>query len=96
MSNDFKWRHFQAEIILWAVRWYCKYGISYRDLREMMEERGVEVDHTTLYRWVQHYAPEIEKRLRHMWKSHSSHTWHVDETYIKIKGKWVYLYRAID
>lgn len=96
MNNHFKWRHFQAEIILWAVRWYCKYGISYRDLEEMLEERGVEVDHTTLYRWVQHYAPQMEKRLRHLWKPCISQTWHVDETYIKIKGKWVYLYRAID
>jgi transposase-like protein len=54
--NDFKGRHFQGEIILWAVRWYCKYGISYRELEEMLEERGTEVDHTTLYRWVQHYG----------------------------------------
>ncbi len=96
MSNDFKWRHFQGEIILWAVRWYCKYGISYRDLEEMMEERGVKVDHTTLYRWVQRYAPEIEKRLRYAWKPCLSSKWHVDETYIKVKGRWVYLYRAID
>jgi len=51
MYQEFKWRHFKGEIILWAVRWYCKYGISYRDLEEMMNERGVEVDHTTLYRW---------------------------------------------
>ena len=58
MSGDFKWRHFVGEIILWAVRWYCKYGVSYRDLEEMMEERGVDLDHTTLYRWVQRYAPE--------------------------------------
>lgn len=93
---DFKWRHYRAEIILWAVRWYCKYGISYRDLEDMLSERGIDVDHTTLYRWVQRYAPEIEKRLRHIWKPYFSRTWHVDETYIKIKGKWVYLYRAID
>jgi IS6 family transposase len=66
--NDFKGRHFQGEIILWAVRWYCKYGISYRELEEMLEERGIEVDHTTLYRWVQHYAPLIEKRLRWFWR----------------------------
>ena len=66
--DDFKWRHFRGEIILWAVRWYCKYGISYRNLEEMLEERGVGVDHTTLYRWVQHYAPEMEKRLRWYWK----------------------------
>ncbi len=58
--SDFKWRHYQGEIILGCVRWYCKYGISYRDLEEMMLERGFEVDHTTLYRWVLQYAPEIE------------------------------------
>ena len=62
--SDFKWRHFAGDIILQCVRWYCKYGISYRELEEMMEERGICVDHTTLYRWVQTYAPEIEKRLR--------------------------------
>ena len=56
--GDFKWRHFRGEIILWAVRWYCKYGISYRELEEMMSERGLTVDHTTIYRWVQRYAPE--------------------------------------
>ena len=61
---EFKWRHFEGAIILWAVRWYCRYGISYRDLGQMMGERGVPVDHSTIYRWVQKYAPEIEKRLR--------------------------------
>jgi transposase-like protein len=60
----FKRRRFPAEIILLCVRWYCKYGISYRDLEEMMAERGVGVDYSTLYRWVQHYAPELEKRVR--------------------------------
>ncbi len=94
--SDFKWRHFQGEIILQCVRWYCKYGISYRDLEEMMEERGVDVDHTTIYRWVQHYAPEIEKRLRWYYRPESAYTWHIDETYIKVKGEWKYLYRAID
>ena len=64
MGGEFKWRHFAGELILLCVRWYCKYGISYRDLEEMMAERGVAVDHTTLYRWVQRYAPELEKRLR--------------------------------
>jgi len=92
----FKWRHFRGEVILGCVRWYCKYGISYRDLEEMMLERGLEVDHTTLYRWVQHYAPEIEKKLRWYWKPSLGYSWRVDETYVKVKGKWVYLYRAID
>ena len=62
--NAFKYRHFQRDIILQCVRWYCKYGISYRDLEEMMEERGIKVDHTTIYRWVQRYAPELEKKMR--------------------------------
>ena len=62
MGGEFKWRHFAGELILLCVRWYCKYGISYRDLEEMMGERGVAVDHTTLYRWVQRYVPELEKR----------------------------------
>ena len=94
--DDFKWRHFQGEIILWAVRWYCKYGISYRELEEMLEERGVKVDHTTIYRWVQHYAPELQKRLKWYIKNSLHLSWRVDETYIKVKGKWAYLYRAVD
>ncbi|MCQ5404462.1 hypothetical protein NO741_27425, partial [Klebsiella pneumoniae] len=68
--NPFKGRHFQRDIILWAVRWYCKYGISYRELQEMLAERGVNVDHSTIYRWVQRYAPEMEKRLRWYWRRH--------------------------
>ncbi|PTQ77650.1 DDE superfamily endonuclease [Nitrosospira multiformis] len=83
-------------MILGCVRWYCKYGISYRDLAEMMLERGLDVDHTTLYRWVQHYAPEMEKRLRWHWKPSMGYSWRVDETYVKVKGEWTYLYRALD
>jgi len=94
--NLFKHRHFQYDIIIWAVRWYCKYGISYRELEEMASERGVEVDHTTMYRWVQGYAPEIEARLKWYWRPRSGVSWQVDETYVKVKGKWVYLYRGID
>ena len=91
----FRWRHFAGEIILWAVRWYCRYGISYRELEEMMGERGVTVDHTTLYRWTQRYAPELEKRTA-WYRSRLSFSWRVDETYVRVKGCWKYLYRAID
>lgn len=95
--NDFKGRHFEGQIVLWAVRWYCKYGVSYRELAEMLEERGVAVDHTTIYRGVQRYAPEIEKRLRWYWRRPSACcSWRVDETYIRVKGRWAYLYRAVD
>ena len=94
--NEFKGRHYQGLIILGCVRWYWKYGISYRDLEEMMLERGVEVDHTTLYRWIQYYAPLLEKKLRSYFRPSFSSSWRVDETYIRVKGKWVYLYRAVD
>ena len=80
--NPFKWRHFEAEIILLCVRWYLRYSLSYRDLEEMMRERGLQVDHTTIYRWVQHYAPELEKRSRPHLKA-TNDSWRVDETYIK-------------
>src|SRR5512132_192300 len=91
----FRWRHFAGEIILWAVRWYCRYGISYRELEEMMGERGVAVDHTTVYRWTQRYAPELEERSA-WYRSRLSFSWRVDETYVRVKGRWKYLYRAID
>jgi transposase-like protein len=94
-SRPFKWRHFQADIILQCVRWYLRYPLSYRDLEEMMLERGLPVDHTTIYRWVQQYAPELEKRCRLHLKA-CNDSWKVDETYIKIKKVWMYLYRAID
>ena len=94
--SEFEWREFEGEVILWAVRWYCRYGISYRDLEQMMGERGVSVDHSTIYRWVQRYAPEIEKRLRWQWRRPQSTSWRVDETYVKVRGKWAYLYRALD
>jgi IS6 family transposase len=93
--SPFKWRHFQAEIILLCVRWYLRYVLSYRDLEEIMLERGLHVDHTTIYRWVQQYAPEIEKRCRPHLKG-TTDSWRVDETYVKIKGEWMYLYRAVD
>ena len=91
--SPFKWRHFEAEIILLCVRWYLRYALSYRDLEEMMLERGLRVDHTTIYRWVQHYAPELEKRCRPHLKA-AGDSWRVDETYVKVKGG--VLYRAVD
>ena len=91
----FKRRRFPAAIILLCVRWYCKYGISYRDLAEMMSERGVAVDPSTIFRWVQRYAPEIEKRIR-PYQGPRSGSWRVDEAYVRVGGKWKYLFRAVD
>jgi transposase-like protein len=91
----FKRRRFPAEIILLCVRWYCKYGISYRDLAEMMQERGVEVDPSTIMRWVHRYAPGIENRVRR-YQGHRSGSWRVDETYVRVGGRWKYLFRAVD
>ena len=94
-GQEFKGRQFTSEVILWAVRWYLMFPISYRDLELMLLDRGVTVDHTTIFRWIQAYAPEVEKRIRpHLRLSNGS--WRVDETYIKVKGRWTYLYRAVD
>ncbi len=94
-QNPFKWRHFQSDSILLCLRWYLRYSLSYRDLEEIMLERGLHVDHTTIYRWVQQYAPELDRRCRPHLKA-TTDSWRVDETYIKIKKQWMYLYRAVD
>ena len=91
----FKWRHFEADIILCAVRWYLRYALSYRDVEELLRERGISVDHTTVFRWVQRYAPELEQRCRPLLKA-TNDSYRVDETYIKVKKQWCYLYRAVD
>ena len=92
---NFKGSQFEREIILWAVRWYVAYPISYRQLEEMMGERGVAVDHSTLNRWVIKYAPAFEKEFRRR-QCPVGRSWRLDETYVKIKGKGAYLYRAVD
>ena len=94
-AKIFKWRHYQAEVIVLCVRWYLRYSLSYRDVEEMMAERGLTVDHSTIARWVLAYAPELEKRVKPLLKP-TTDSWKVDETYIKVKGEWVYHYRAVD
>src|SRR6476619_156342 len=86
-----QWRHHQAEIILLCVRWYLRYSLSYRDLEEIMAGRGLQINHSTIYRWVQKYAPGLEKRSKPHLKA-TNDSWRTDETYIKIKEVWTYLY----
>jgi transposase-like protein len=91
---DFKGSQFEKEIIVWGVRWYVAYPISYRHLEERMQERGVNVDHATLNRWVIKYAPEVEKQCRR--QQPVGKRWRMDETSVRIKGPWKDLYRAFD
>jgi putative transposase len=92
---SFKGAHFAKEIILTCVRWYVAYPLSYRQVEELMQERGVSIDHATINRWILKYSPQLEttflRRKRPVWLS-----WHTDETYIKVKGQWYYFYRAVD
>ncbi len=93
---DFKGHRFEKDIILVCVRWYLAYPLSYRNLEEMMEERGVPVDHTSIYRWIRTFTPLLEAVFRKCRKRPVGDSWRMDETYIKIKGQWKYLYRAVD
>ncbi|MFP3511478.1 IS6 family transposase [Peribacillus sp. SIMBA_075] len=96
MKKDdlFKWKQYQPDIILLIVRWYLRYNLSFGNLVEMMEERGLSMAHTTIMRWVHQYGPQLDKRVsRHLKPTNDS--WRVDETYIKVKGQWMYLYRAV-
>ena len=91
----FKWRQTEPQLILCAVRWYLRYSLSLRDVEELLEERCLEADHTTVWRWVQRFGPELEQRMRRHLKP-TNKSWRCDETYVKVKGRWCYLYRAID
>ncbi len=95
LPNLFKGRHFDREIIVLCVRWYLSFKLRARDLVQMMNERGIGLAHTTILRWVQRYVPEFERR----WDRYArpvGGSWRCDETYIKVKGRWTYLYRAVD
>ncbi len=94
MGNPFKWDHYEGKIIVLCVRWYLPYALNYRDLEEMMLEGGLSVAHTTIYRRVQRFAPELEKRMQ-PYLNKSNDSWRVDETYVKVRGQWMYLYRAV-
>ena len=95
VAGLFKWRQFEPEVILLAVGWYLRFSLFYRDVEELLAERGLHADHVTVWRWVRRYAPEMERRLRSRLKQ-TNDSWRVAETYIRVKGKWVYLYRAVD
>ena len=95
MTIDFKGNHFPKSVILYAVFFYVRYGVSYRDLEEIMAERGVEIDHATLNRWVVKFSPLIAANAQAR-KRPTAISWRMDETYIKVRGKWTYLYRAVD
>ena len=95
MGISFKGRHFEKAVILQAVRWYLSYALSYRDVEELLAERGVRLDHSTIARWVRKYAPLMEKNFRRT-KRMPGDSWRLDETYIKVRGQWKYLYRAVD
>lgn len=93
--SSFAGFRFPPDVIVVAVRWYLRYGLSYRDVEELLAERGIEVDHVTIYRWVQRFTPlfiDAARPCRHA----AGDQWYVDETYAKVAGRWIYLYRAID
>lgn len=93
--DPFRGHRFPRDIILLAVRWYCRFPLSYADVRDLLAERGNSVDRATIYRWVQKFGPEIAKcaRSHRSWRGLN---WHVDETYVRVGGKWRYLWRAVD
>lgn len=95
VTIDFKGNHFPKSVILYAVFFYVRYGVSYRDLEEIMAERGVEIDHATLNRWLVKFSPLIAASAQAR-KKRTAVSWRMEATYIKVRGKWTYLYRAVD
>src|SRR5215813_1404470 len=95
MAISFQGAHFPQDIMLMGVRWYVAYPLSYRQVEELMEERGVSVDHATIHRWVLKYSPPLEEAF-HRRQRPVGRSWRMDETYIRVKGEWRYLYRAVD
>src|SRR4029453_15423013 len=91
----FRGRHFEPTIIVTCVRWYLRFSLSHRNIEELMAERGLTVDHTTVWRWCQHYGPELHRRLQGQLR-YKRTTRHMDETYVRIAGRWMYLFRAVD
>jgi transposase-like protein len=86
---------FPPEVIVLAVRWYLRFGLSLRDVEELLAERGIEVDHVTIHRWVRRFSPLLVDAAR-FGRHRVGDRWHVDETYVRVAGRWVYLYRAVD
>lgn len=91
----FRKRWFEPTVILTCVRWYLRFSLSFRDVQELIAERGLSVSHTSIWRWTQRYGPELCRRLHGQVKRKSS-TWHMDETYVRVAGRWMYLFRAVD
>lgn len=96
MNNEFKWKHFAPEIILWCIRWYGSTPMSYANLSDMLQERGISVHRSTIYRWFIEFAPPLRKKMRRYQMINNDSSWQLDETYVKVKGKLFYLYRAIN
>ena len=94
-NSEFKWKHFTPDIILWCVRWYGSTPMSYANLSDMLAERGILVNRSTIYRWFIQYGPALRKKLRRYQFIRIDSSWQLDETYVKVKGKWYYLFEPL-